>query len=41
MDINDYKLEIQKMLEEILNLNYVIQIFTVTIALYRRFKRGE
>lgn len=41
MNIDDYKREIKKMVDEILSLNYIVQIYTVTVGLYRRFKRGE
>nr|DAJ91059.1 MAG TPA: hypothetical protein [Caudoviricetes sp.] len=41
MNIDDYKREIKKMVDEILSLNYIVQIYTVTVRLYRRFKRGE
>lgn len=41
MNIDDYKGEIKKMVDEILSLNYIVQIYTVTVRLYRRFKRGE
>ena len=40
MNIDDYKREIKKMVDEILSLNYIVQIYTVTVRLYRRFKKG-
>lgn len=41
MGIEDYKTKIHTMVDEIMEFDFIIQIYTVTVVLYRRLKRGE
>lgn len=41
MGIEDYKAKIHTMVDEIMEIDFLVQIYTVTIVLYRRFRRGE
>lgn len=41
MTIEDYKTKIHTMVDEIMELGFIVQIYTVTIILYRKFKGGE
>lgn len=41
MGIDDYKTKIHAMVDEIFNLDFVIQIYTVTRILYSKFQRDE
>ncbi len=41
MGIEEYKTKIHAMVDEIANLDFLVQIYTVVKILYLKFERGE
>lgn len=40
MEIEDYKTQIHKFVDEIMELNLIIQIYTVSKILYHKWREG-